>query len=241
MAKTTFGIPGMRISGKLWGAVLVTMPDGTTVLRQKPERKPRRTAAQEAASARLKPIGEAWRGLAPDEHAAWVHAAGGTGRAAYLMFTALGSKCLQMRPGSPVPLLPPTTAFAGDGIRVGVADLSLDQGTGPHPRPSPEGGVLRFVANAANAPGVVTELLMVRLPNANRRPQIKDYRTRGFVAFTAGRLTAEVPCEPGVWALAVRFVRESTGQEGEVIEIGVREVGVGKGGQGTGDRGAFRL
>ena len=208
----------MRISGELWGAVLVAMPDGTTVLRQTPKRRPRRTAAQDEASARLTPIGEAWRGLAPGEHAEWVRAAGGTGRAAYLLFTALGSKCLQMRPHAPVPLLPPAGAFAGDGIVIGVSSLS------PRPplqdEPLGEGEALVFAANAPNAPGVVTELLAVRVPSANRRPQLKAYRTRAFASFAAGALTARVPVEGGAWACAARFVREDSGQEVGIVEIG---------------------
>ena len=246
MAKATFGIPGMRISGELWGAVLVTMPDGTTVLRQKPTRRPVRTEAQERASARLKPVGEAWRGLAPEAHAAWVYAAGGTGRAAYLMFTALASKCLQMRPGAPVPLLPPTVPFAGDGIRVTVDSLPLGKGrdgierseeegraredeTGPLPLPplqdEPLGEGVLFTANAPNAPGVVTELMAVRVPNANRRPQTKAYRTRGFVAFAAAGEEAVVPCGPGTALVAVRFVEAATGQASGLVPLGRVVVG----------------
>ena len=233
MAKATFGIPGMRISGELWGAVLVTMPDGTNVLRSVPKRKRPPTEAMREAAARLKPIGQAWRGLSPEAYAAWVGAAGGTGRAAYLLFTALAAKCLQMRPGAPVPLLPPTVPFAGDGIRVGVADLSPrpplpDELTGTPTLPSPKGEEsLVFVANAPNAPGVVTELMAVRVPNANRRPQLKAYRTRGFFAFALGSLAVPVGVEPGVWACAVRFVCEATGQEVGIVELGVVTVGGG--------------
>ena len=77
-----------------------------------------------------------------------------------------------------------------------------------------------FAANAPNAPGVVTELLAVRVPSANRRPQPKAYRTRAFASFAAGALTARVPVERGAWACAARFVREDSGQEVGIVEIG---------------------
>ena len=236
----------MRISGKLWGGVLAVQPDGTTVLRDAPRRRRPPTPAMRAAAARFEPVAQAWRAIPPEAIGLWRAYAAQRGTQPYRAFTALASKRLQMRPGAPVPLLPPTAPFAGDGIRVTVDSLPLGKGrdgiesseeegraredeTGPLPLPplqdEPLGEGVLFTANAPNAPGVVTELLTVRLPNANRRPQAKDYRTRAFVPFAAGVLTARVPCGRGAWACAVRFVREDSGQEGGVVEIGVVTVG----------------
>ena len=208
----------MRIGGGLRGAVLAAMPDGTTVLRNAPRRKRPPTPAMRAAAARFEPVAQAWRAIPPEAIGLWRAYAAQRGTQPYRAFTALASKRLQMRPHAPVPLLPPAGAFAGDGIVIGVSSLS------PRPplqdEPLGEGEALVFAANAPNAPGVVTELLAVRVPSANRRPQLKAYRTRAFASFAAGALAARVPVEGGAWACAARFVREDTGQEVGIVEIG---------------------
>lgn len=79
---------------------------------------------------------------------------------------------------------------------------------------------VRFAASGPNAEGVLTELLAQKLPSLHRKPAAKEYRTRGFVAFAPGRLTADLPLGKGAWALAVRFVRASSGQETAVVPLG---------------------
>ena len=202
----------MRISGELWGAVLVSGPNGKAFLRQTPKRRRARTPEQRAAEARFRPVAAAWRALSPLEAGEWRRVAQAQGRNPYALFTGLASKCLQLRPDAPVPSGPPETAFTGDGIAVRAS--------------APEGlWGLRYEANGPNAPGVVTELLSQKLVNANRKPPLGGYRTRAFAPFAAGALTRDVPCEPGAWACAVRFVREATGQEVGLVEIGVVAVG----------------
>ena len=217
----------MRISGKLWGAVLVEGPHGTTVLRQLPERPARRTPAQREAAARFRPVADAWHALTREDALAWRDYAAARGGRGYPAFTGLAAKCLQMRPDSPVPSRPPASGFQGDGITV-VARASVpaeadDEQALAGGDAHATAGIV-FSANAANAPGVVTELLLQRLKGRNRAPIVKEYRTRAFVAFADGSLAATVPLPQGSWACAVRFVREATGQEAAIVEIGVVEV-----------------
>ena len=77
-----------------------------------------------------------------------------------------------------------------------------------------------FSSSGANAEGVVTELLIQPLANARRAAYKDKYSSRGFVAF-AGAESVEVPCKPGAYALAFRFVRPGTGQETILYELGV--------------------
>lgn len=134
-------------------------------------------------------------------------------RTAYNAFSGLAAKRLQMFPDEPVPRLPPTSAFLGDGIEVSVAPLpGRGEGVG--------GPAVTFSASGPNSEGVVTELILQRLAGKARKPTAKGYRTQGFVAFAAGALTAEVPCEPGAYAGAIRFVRAATGQETALVPIG---------------------
>ena len=160
----------------------------------------------------MRPIAAAWRAVGPEALTAWRCYAEEAGLQPYQAFTGLAAKCLQMRPDAPVPESPPTSPFAGDGIAVRIAV-------------GPEGSDIGFFANAANSPGVVTELLLVRLASRNRRPQAKAYRTRAFVRFEGDVREASVAVEPGAWACAVRFVREATGQMGALVELGVVTVG----------------
>ena len=125
--------------------------------------------------------------------------------------------------GRPCPRGRQETAFLGDGIGVVV--------TGPLPQPPlqdeplGEGAFVTFSATAPNAPGVVTELMLQKMAGAHRKPTLKGYRTREFVAFAAGALSVAVPCEPGAYAGALRFVRWDTGQETGIVPLGRVVVG----------------
>ena len=106
--------------------------------------------------------------------------------------------------------VPPATGFLGDWIEV-VCE------------PAPTS--VRFVATGTNAMGVVTELLAQKLKTLQRTPVLKEYRSQRFVAFAPGGLEAEVAVGTGVWACAVRFVRQATGQETAVVPLGIVEIG----------------
>ncbi len=77
-----------------------------------------------------------------------------------------------------------------------------------------------FTASAANAPGVLTELLLQPLPSPNRTPERRAYRTRAFVAFTPENLSATVPTGSGPYAAAYRFVDAETGQTTALVTLG---------------------
>ena len=113
----------------------------------------------------------------------------------------------------------------GEGVWTASARLSPLSPRPPLSRAKEGEPGIVFVASGANSFGVETELLVQRLRTRGRAPGAKGYGTARFVAFSAGGLEAEVPCGPGVWACAVRFVRVATGQETGVVELGVVEVG----------------
>ena len=85
--------------------------------------------------------------------------------------------------------------------------------------PLGEGAIL-FSASAPNSPGVLTELLTQRLAAAWRKPHPNEYRTRGFVAFESGATEAVLPCAPGAYACAIRFVRADSGQASPLLPLG---------------------
>jgi len=123
------------------------------------------------------------------------------------LFVGLAAKYLQVHGGFDAPSDPPTGVFVGDGVGVGL-------GVGE------EGGLV-FTADAANRPGVLTEVLAQRLRNANNRPQPKAYKSLGFVAFTGAGDTAAFPAPlSGTFVGATRFVEAATGRATALIEIG---------------------
>ena len=218
MAKATWGVPGFGIRGRVGGLEFYPGPDGGTIVRAVPTVRAARTPGQLAGERRIRLVGAAWRDLSLPETEAWVRWADGDGRRAYNLFSALGVKRLQMRPDEPVPRLPPTAEFLGDGVVITVS--------GPLPQPPlqkepfGEGAFLTFSASGPNSQGVVTELLTQPLARASRKPRAKEYTSRGFVSFTGGSLAVEVPCGVGAWACAFRFVRGDTGQETAFVPLG---------------------
>jgi hypothetical protein len=115
---------------------------------------------------------------------------------------------MQVNPGGTIPLVPPTTPFAGDNVVVTAAGGS---------------GSILFTASCPNAIPAKTEILLRPLTNAPGGPWRHD-RSFAFVAFAAGALTYSVPVMPGRYTCAYRFVNAATGQATEPIEIGAVEV-----------------
>ena len=60
---------------------------------------------------------------------------------------------------------------------------------------------------------VTTELLLQPLKSANRTPQPKGYRSKGFMAFTGTTLSAPITVPAGWYVPAYRFVNTLTGQD----------------------------
>lgn len=123
-------------------------------------------------------------------------------------FRSLGLKYLAVHGGVEVPSEPPTEPFFGDGLRVGVSA----QG---------DSGIV-FSADFPNTPGVLTELLLQRLPTRHRLPKARDYRTMAYVALAGEPVV--IACAQGAYAGAIRFVRTATGQETAMATLGTVEV-----------------
>jgi hypothetical protein len=124
-------------------------------------------------------------------------------------FVEVAAKFLQANPTGQIPLTPPSGPFLGDNIQV-TATANL--------------GKITFSASAGNGPNTKTELLLQRLRGEHWTPQPNAYRSRAFVAFASGSLSADVPVTPGFYAAAYRFVNTVTGQATELRPLGVRQV-----------------
>mgnify|MGYP000933781293 CR=1 FL=1 len=211
MAKVKAGVVLGGLSGRAGNAVFAQTAAGT-VLRDRPFVNNPRTPAQTEARARLAAVSRAWKGLDVAQATAWrdfaAQEAGlpaGSRVSAQLVFNRLGAKLLQANPGGTPPTMPPANAFPGDAVRFTCAGAP---------------GAVEVTADLANAAGVVTEVLLQRLPSIHCRTYRERYRTAVFHRFAAGEtLTLEV--RPGAVAVATRFVDAVTGQATELIEWGV--------------------
>jgi len=220
MAKVRTSLIAPGVSGTLGNVVFVQGPVGT-IVRSRPERRRAVSPAQSLARQRMGRVAAIYRSLTPAEADAWrayarslnpneAESGVNQGPSGQQIFNAYGLKILQIDPSAAIPILPPSGPFFGDGIQVTASAV--------------EGGI-QFVASAANRPGIVTELLVQRLPSAQCRTYLSRYRTAGFAAFAAAGEGSFVEVSRGVWAVGVRFVEAATGRMMGVIEIGVVDVG----------------
>ena len=125
-------------------------------------------------------------------------------RNVYLVYTGLACKYLQMHPNDAPPANGPAALFFGDGIAIQAAGKP---------------GGIRFTATAANAPDVVTEILLQPLKHTGRTPIFDRYRSQAFVHFEAGSLEFVLEVSPGAYAAAYRFVNSATGQEAGIAPL----------------------
>jgi hypothetical protein len=228
MATGRFDLSNLQFRGRVGDLVFLPQPNGRAIVRRMPTKPPRRTALQEVAAERVTLVAAVWKALTQEEGEAWNRYAenphpalpqggGSVPRRGYNAFLALSTKRLQMFPDEPLPRLPPTSAFLGDGIVI-VAQASVPLPQPPfQDEPLGEGAIL-FSASGPNAAGVVTELLVQPLKSLHRKPLTKEYKSRGFVAFAGEPVS--IPCEPGPYACAIRFVRTDTGQETAIVPLG---------------------
>jgi len=208
MAKVAYGADVSNIRGKVGNDVFSRARNGPT-LRIRASPKNPRTTAQNNARANLTRAAETYRNLTAAQAAIWIaygltitkkNPVSGTSYhpTGIDAFVALAAKFLQVNPGGVLPLIPPVNAFPGDAIAVTAAGAA---------------GQVTFTASAANAANVKTELLLQPLRSRNRAPSAIGYRTKAFVAFAAGALTANVAVPAGLYAPAYRFVNTQTGQQ----------------------------
>lgn len=163
------------------------------------------TPAKLEQRARMAQCARAWKAMSLAQAQAWRDFAAARGGKPQLLFQALGCKVLQVNPSAALPLLPPETEFPGDAVR-----FSVSSGTG---------GVV-VTADRANAPGVVTEVLLQMLPSVHCRTYLSRYRSAGFHACSAGEART-YSASPGVYALATRFIYTPTGQSTALIKWGL--------------------
>lgn len=178
------------------------------------------TAAQRAVRGYLSKAAKTFEGMTPAQVAVWDAygetivrhnpLTGGTytstGIAAFIELTV---KFLQNNPGGTIPLVPPSSEFTGDSITV-----TASAGT----------GVVTFTASAPNSAGVMTELLLQKLPNTHREPSKNGYRSMQFFNFAVGVLTRNVSVPAGFYAAGYRFVKASTGQATPMVALPVQTV-----------------
>ena len=212
------GADGLR--GRLGNIVYSQTQSGETIARAyAPPRQPN-TPKQARTKAAMGRAGQAWRDLTPEQAAAWQDYAlsltttdAGTGRARtprpQNVFTALALKLQQRNPAAVLPVLPPSQAFFGDGIRVTISGGS---------------GEMVFTASGPNSANVATELLIQPLPSIHRKPEAAKHRSAAFVDFGLGILDFGLPADAGIYAAAVRFVQVETGQAGPLIAVGKARV-----------------
>jgi len=206
------------VSGLIGGSVVANSRSGL-VLRKRPTYERPTSPDQAAASARMAAASRAWGELSYAQVEAWnayartiKHVNPVAGRryspAGFNVFVGLACKVLQIDPLAPIPTAPPLTPWPQEAVLVSARA---------------EPGEVVFEASGPNSPGVVTELLLQRLPNI-RRAAKSQYKTAGFVSFAAGDLEARVPVEAGAYVPAYRFVEAATGRALGVLGLARLEV-----------------
>lgn len=219
MAKVTASAGFDAISGKYGPSVVANGPTGL-VLRRPPSYRRPTSPGQQAAAARMALAAKAWNELTYAQARAWDEYAKTQRRTnptngrtysptGFTTFCGLAVRVLHVDPMAQIPTDPPLFPFVGD-------EIGLEAGAIP--------GAIQFLAKHGNAPGVVTELLLQRLPNERRRPK-SQYKTVGFFAFTDEVNFVDIPVEPGFYVPGYAFVEESTGRTTAGVVFEMVEVG----------------
>ncbi len=215
MANVAYSADIQDLRGKVGTNVFSKARSGSTVRIRTSGKNPR-TPAQSAVRLNLAKASAAYKSLTLPQITAWQTYAASqtkhnpvTGKSytpsANTVFVGLASKFLQINPTGTIPVTPPAASFVGDTIAATAAGAV---------------GQVTFTATAANAANVKTELLLQPLKSRTRAPGAKGYRTKAFVAFTAGPgLIFNVVVPAGFYAPAYRFVNTTTGQETPLITL----------------------
>lgn len=200
--------PGM--SGSMSNLAFRETRQGTQMIVRQAGRNPR-TPAQEAARDRMARASRAWVQMTVEQAEAWrVYAASlatnplAAPPVAFNVFASLAVRVLQANPSAFIPLVPPSAPFSGDAVAASVSAAP---------------GAVVLQVSQGNAPGVVTEVLLQKLASVHRAAYLEKYRSKGFSSWVAGS-SVSIPVKAGVYAVAIRAVKASTGQTGELMEIG---------------------
>lgn len=206
MAKATLGVILETISGKAGNLVFVDHPQGTHVRARVTPTDPRSPAQIEHRN-RLARANAAWKRLTDPEFEAWQAAY--APRAAQA-FNGLALRFLHLNPDAPIPTLPPADPLSPD-------PLTLEATV------TPEG--IHIESSDENGEDVATEFLTQRLPNPRRRAYATAWRHAAYKQFTKRSKDLDLPLAPGIYALAYRFQRISTGQTTPLVGLGTLTVG----------------
>lgn len=215
MAKLVTNLLTQGLRGSTGNVTFVETRYGTIVKDRTMPRDPC-TPAQQACRWRMQRAGFAWTALTLEQAAAWntyaLSLASQTpgsqehpAPCGQSLFTRLAVKVLQIDESASIPVTPPASPFLGDGLGLTVESTPLG---------------LRFTASAANAPGVVTEILVQALASIHRTAYAERYRSKGFVPFSGAGDTFELDLRQGAYAVAYRFVRAATGQQTAFAQLG---------------------
>lgn len=219
MAKAELSVALNKLKGKAGTVVFVDGRDGVYIRPRVTPHNPN-TPAQEFVRTNLRKAAIAFKALTPAQVQAWRDYAANletddpaTGKnpkkTAIAAFVELAAKFLQLNPNGTIPVNPPTSSYYGDSITV-----TATAGT----------GTVTFTASAPNLPSSRTELLLQKLPSANRTPQKGKYLSKGFFQFVLGTLSTSVSVPPGYYAAGYRFVNATTGQATPIRQIGISQV-----------------
>ena len=69
-----------------------------------------------------------------------------------------------------------------------------------------------------------TELLLQKLRTGAVEPSKDNYRSKQFIAFASGSLTAQLEVSKGWYAPAYRFVNVATGEETNLLTLPIVQV-----------------
>jgi hypothetical protein len=219
MAKIALSSTISAIRGKVGTNVYTRGRSGPTLRIKVPVANPK-TQPQRFVRGNLGRAARAYKSLTKSQRVQWQDYAAGlqvsnkvTGNsyspAAIDVFVGLAAKFLQVSPTGTIPLTPPSTPFSGDNVVLTAT--------------TPSAGIVRLTASGPNTAGVTTEILIQRLPSINRMPPDNGYRHKQFHVF-AGATPLELELGPGVWAVAYRFVKTSTGQATDPLALPVQQV-----------------
>lgn len=206
------------VSGKAGNAVYRLTKNGTE-LSDRPIVNNPQTKAQMDVRAAFSKATKAWKNLTTAQAAAWdayaltiteTEEVSGvkTHRSGFNWYTGLSSRFYLVNGLSgTAPTTPPTTPFTGDSLTFTLAAEVGDSS-------------ITINASGPNSAGTKTCLLIQKLTSANGKPQKNGYRTKAYVAFATGSLSAVVPVTPGYYSVAIQYVRTATGQETTTQVIG---------------------
>lgn len=206
MAKAQLSVLLEDLSGKAGTAVFASTKFGTLV-RARPTPNQPNSNAQQSARKWLTIAAETYKTLSPENVQAWEQFGAPT-QAANIAFMSLSAKFLQIQAylgtSASLPLLPPTAPFQITPLDIQISGVS---------------GNIQLSASANNPINTRTELLIQRLPNQNRTPKARSYKTAAFFNLRAG-IPALYSASPGAYAVAIRYVKTTTGESTDLIPKG---------------------